>query len=144
MKLHVEQSGEAPFQVAVANGQLADAYEAILGKDWLSKCSATLSWGHKICVLTRGSHRVTLVPGNADVAPDVRSSANAHAVAAPFTTNQARRALANGCHAFLAVCTDVQTASTASCAAVNGDAEAANTQYESQLMREPDLECLAA
>ena len=127
MKLHVEQSGEAPLQVAVANGQvctaigickvrlklqefsgdltchvveLADACEVILGEDWLSKYSATLSSGHKICILTKGSQRITLLPGNADVAPEVRSSANAHAVAARCTVIQARRALANGCHAF--------------------------------------------
>ena len=42
----------------------------------------------------------------------------------------------------MAGCTDVQTVSTASGAAVNGDAEAANTQYESHLMREPELDAL--
>ena len=43
--------------------ELADAYEVIPGEDWLSKYSATLSWGHKCCVLNKGSQRITLVPG---------------------------------------------------------------------------------
>ena len=86
----MEQSGVSPLQVAVANGmvctsigtckvrlklqefcadltchviELADAYEVILGEDCLSKYSATLSWEHKICVLSRGGQRITLVPG---------------------------------------------------------------------------------
>ena len=41
--------------------ELADAYEIILGEDWLCKYSAALSWGHKCCVLTKGSQRITLV-----------------------------------------------------------------------------------
>ena len=43
--------------------ELADAYEVILGEDWLSKYSATLSWEHRCCVLTKGSQRLMLVPG---------------------------------------------------------------------------------
>ena len=79
MKIAVEPSVRPLLQVAVANGMvrtslgicrvcpklqefiadlrchvipLADAYEVILGDDWLSKYSATLSWAHQYCVLT--------------------------------------------------------------------------------------------
>ena len=77
MGITVEQGVGDPVQVAVANGmvcssrktckvrlklqqlsadlmchvvKLADAYEVILGDDWLAKYSAVLSWGHKCCV----------------------------------------------------------------------------------------------
>ena len=39
--------------------ELADAYGIILGEDSLCKYSAALSWGHKCCVLTKDSHRIT-------------------------------------------------------------------------------------
>jgi len=82
MGITVEPSVGEPLRVAVADGvihastgtckvrlkmqqfsadltchvvELADAYEIILGEDWLCKYSATLSWGHKCCVLTKGS-----------------------------------------------------------------------------------------
>ena len=90
MMTHVEEGGGAPMQLAVANGtlctalgtcrirlklqqstadlschvlELTDAYDVILGEDSLSKCSATMSCRHKRCVLTKGSQRITSVPG---------------------------------------------------------------------------------
>ena len=99
MNTHVEQDGETALQVAVANGmactstgtckvrlklqefaadltchvvELADAYEVILGDDRLGKYSASLSWEHKCCVLTKGSQRIRSVPGldsDPDLAP---------------------------------------------------------------------------
>ena len=52
--------------------ELSDAYEVILSEDWLSKYSATLSWEHRCCVLTKGSQRIMLVPGtDADHHDDV-------------------------------------------------------------------------
>ena len=85
----VQATVGTPLQVAVANGavcssvgtckvplslqqfsvvllcnvvKLADAYEVILDEDWVSEYSATLCWGRKCCVLTKGSRRITLVP----------------------------------------------------------------------------------
>ncbi len=43
--------------------ELADAYESIHGEDWLCKYYAILFWGHKCCVLTKASQRITLFPG---------------------------------------------------------------------------------
>ena len=34
---------------------LAEAYQVMPGDDWLSKYSATLTWGHQCCVLTKGN-----------------------------------------------------------------------------------------
>ncbi len=76
--INVETSVWEPLRVAVADGvihasagtckarlklqqfsanltchvvELADAFEIILGEDWLRKYSATCSWGHRCCVL---------------------------------------------------------------------------------------------
>ena len=88
--INVEPSVGEPLRVAVADGvihastgtckvrlklqqfsaklachvvELADAYELILAEGWLCKYTATLSWGHKCCVLTKGRQRIMLVPG---------------------------------------------------------------------------------
>ena len=90
MNIHVERSGGPPLQVAVVKGmvctsegtcnckvllklqefsadlmcpvnELADAHE-VIGEDWLSKYSATLSWQHRCCVIAKGSQRITLFP----------------------------------------------------------------------------------
>jgi len=80
--------------------ELADTYEIVLGEDWLCKYSATLSWGHKCCVLTKGSQRITSVPGpESDLDEPVQSVSGAYA--APIPAVQAGKALANGCRAFL-------------------------------------------
>ena len=89
MEFTVQATVGTPLQVAVANAavcssigtckvrlslqqfsadllctvvELADAYEVTLVEDWLSRYSATLSWDHRCCVLTKGSQRFTLVP----------------------------------------------------------------------------------
>ena len=112
--------------------ELADAYEVILGEDWLSKYSATLSWGHRCCVLTKGSQLITLVSGPASGHDDPVHSV--HAVyAAPLTAVQANRAWTQGCHVFFAVCTDAQPAADAFCAAVSGNADAQSTVGQSEL-----------
>ena len=169
MKIHVDHGVESPLQVAVANGmvctstgtakvrlklqqfvadltchvvELAEAYEIILGDDWLSKYSATLSWGHKCCVLTKGSQRMTLVPGP-DSEPDVAPvQPDSVASVAPSTAVQAARDLTRGCHAFLAILTDAKHVADASCAGVHGDAAASSTIDGSQLIPEPTLDAL--
>ena len=169
MKARVEQSGEAPLHVAVANGmactstgrckvrlklqelvadltchvvELADAYEVILGDEWLGKYSATVSWDHKCCVLTKGSQRITLVhgpdsdPDLAPVQPDFVASV------APLTAVRAAHGLTHGCLAYLAVLTDAEGVADASCAAVHDNATATNTVDRSQLISEPKLDAL--
>ncbi|DBB04262.1 TPA: hypothetical protein ACH3X1_016713 [Trebouxia sp. C0004] len=120
--------------------ELADACEIILGEDWLCKYSATLSWGHKCCVLTKGSQRITLVPGPAsDLDEPVQSVPGAYA--APLTAVQAGKAMANGCCAFLAGCTDAKPVADAACAAMPSDTAAGGTD-QSQLMPESVLNAL--
>ena len=75
------------------------AYEAILGEDWLSKYSATLSWELRCCVLTKGSQRIMLVPGtDADHDDDVDDPVKpvSHAYVVAFSAAQANRALKHG------------------------------------------------
>ena len=120
--------------------ELADAYEIILGEDWLCKYSATLSWGHKCCVLTKGSQRITLLPGpESDLDEPVQSVPGAYA--APITAVQAGKAMASGCRAFLAVCTDAQPVADAACAATPSTTAAGGTD-QSQLMPESELNAL--
>ena len=165
--INVESSVGEPLRVAVADGvihastgtckvrlklqqfsadltchvvELADAYEIILGEDWLCKYSATLSWGHKCCVLTKGSQRITLVPGpESDLDEPVQSVPGAHV--APTTAVQAGKAMASGCRAFLAVCTDAQPVADAACAATPSTTAAGGTD-QSQLMPESELNAL--
>ena len=116
--------------------ELADPYEVIRGEDWLSKYSATLSWAHKCCVLTKGSQRITLVP---DVhSQDEPAQSSSGAFAAPMSAVQANRAMLHGCCAYFAVCTDAQTPVDASCAPVQVDSACSNVD-KSQLMPESDL-----
>ena len=63
------------------------------------------------------------------------------AYAAPITAVQAGKAMASGCRAFLAVCTDAQPVADASCAAVNSDTDAGESD-QSQLMPESVLNAL--
>ncbi len=165
--INVELSVGKPLQVAVADGvihasagtckvrlklqqfsadlachvvELADAYEIFLGEDWLCKYTATLSWGHKCCVLTKGSQRITLVPGpESDLDKPVQSVPGAYA--APITAVQAGKAMASGCRAFLAVCIDAQTVADAACAAMPSDTAVSGTD-QSQLMLESELNAL--
>ena len=120
--------------------ELADAYEIILGEDWLCKYSATLSRGHKCCVLTKGSQRITLVPGpEGDLDEPVQSVPGAYT--APITAVLAGKAMASGCRAFLAVCTDAQPVADAACAAMPSATAAGDTD-QSQLMPESELNAL--
>ena len=159
----MEQGGGSALQVAMADGtvcashgtckvrlklqqlsadltchvvELADPYEVILGEDWLSKYSATFSWAHKCCVLTKGSQRITLVPNVPSQDEPAQSSSGAFA--APMSAVQANRAMLHGCRAYVAVCTDAQTAVDASCASVQIDSACSNVD-KSQLMPESDL-----
>ncbi len=87
-------------------------------------------------MLTKGSQRFTIVPGpDSDSETPVRAVPGAYA--APETAVQASRALAHGCHAFLAVYTDAQPTADASCAAVSDS----NTD-QSQLMSGSVLDAL--
>ena len=115
--------------------ELADAYDVILGEDWLSKDAATMSYKHKCCVIDKGSQRYNLVPdgGSAESAPSGSTSF------APVTAIQANRALTHGCTGFLVVCTAAQT-SPATCAAANPDLAA--QPAESHLMPEFELKSL--
>ena len=117
--------------------ELADAYEVILGEDWLSKHAATMSYKHKCCVIDKGSQRYNLVPdgGSAESAPSGSTSF------APVTAIQANRALTHGCTGFLVVCTAAQT-SPATCAAANPHLAA--QPAESHLMPESELESSVA
>ena len=144
--MHIEPSVGAPLQVAVANWivctspgtckvrlklqglvadltchviELVDAYEVILGEDWLSKDSATLSWEHRCCVLTKGSQKITLVPG---------TDAGHHDGVDPLKP--------------VRLCVDAQSAADASCAAVHGDDVASSTHDKSHLMPETELDAL--
>ncbi len=165
--INVEPSVGEPLQVAVADGvihvstgpckvrlklqqfsadltchvvELADACETILGEGWLCKYSATLSRGHKCCVLTKGSQRITLVPGpEGDLDEPVQSVPGAYT--APITAVLAGKAMASGCRAFLAVCTDAQPVADAACAAMPSATAAGDTD-QSQLMPESELNAL--
>ena len=116
MGISVEQGGGSTLQVAMADGtvcashgtckvrlklqqlsadltchvvELAGPYEVILSEDWLSKYSATLSWAHKCCVLTKGSQRITFVP---DVpSQDEPAQSGSGPFAAPMSAVQAKR-----------------------------------------------------
>ena len=67
--------------------ELADAYEVILGEDWLSKYSVTMSYEHKNCVLTKGSQRFTVFPGpDSEPVDETQTGPAAHA--APLTAIQ--------------------------------------------------------
>ena len=162
--INVEPGVGEPLQVAVADGvihvptgtckvrlklqqfsadltyhvvELADACETILGEGWLCKHFATLSRGHKCCVLTKGSQRITLVPGpEGDLDEPVQSVPGAHT--APITAVLAGKAMASGCCAFLAVCTDAQPVADAACAAMPSATTAGDTD-QSQLMPESEL-----
>ena len=115
--------------------ELADAYEVILGEDWLSKYSATLSWGHKCYVLTKGSQRITSVPdAPSQEAPEQPVDG---ASGKPISAMQAQRALL-GCRAYVAVCTNARQAVDASCAATQGLA-ACSPVDTSQLMHDAEL-----
>ena len=116
MGITVEQGGGSTLQAAMADGtvcashgtckvrlklqqlsadlmghevELADPYEVILGEDWLSKYSATLSWAHKCCVLTKGSQRITFVPNVSS--QDEPAQSHSGAFAAPMSAVQASR-----------------------------------------------------
>jgi len=82
--------------------ELTDAYKISVSDDFLCMYFATLSWGHKCCVLLFGPESnldepVQSVPGG---------------YAARMTAVWTGKGLVNGCHTFLAVCTDVKPSHT--------------------------------
>ena len=116
--------------------ELADAYEVILDEDWLSKHSATLHWGHKCCVLTKGSQRFTIVP----------DSGSDSETPAPFERRMCCPSFCCAgwsfcCKAFFAVYADAQPAA-ASCAAADGSAVAPGPSDWAGLMPESDVNAL--
>ena len=68
-------------------------------------------------MLTKGSQRIRLIPGpESDLDEPVQPVPGAYA--APISAVQAGKAMASGCHAFLAVCIDAQLVTDAACAAM--------------------------
>ncbi len=81
-----------------------------------------------------------MVPGpESDLDEPVRSLLGAYA--APITAVQAGKAMASGCRAFLAVCTDAQPVADAACAAMPSATAAGGTD-QSLLMPESELNAL--
>ena len=167
MNIAVEQGGGASLQVALPNGvvcsssgackvrlklqqfsaeltchviELAEPYEVILGEDWLRKYSATLSWRHKCCVLTKGSQRISLVPDALnDTSAHVQSGSQPAAV---ITAIQAKRAVSRGCQAFVAVCTDAKSAEDETCAAAHTNVDQSSSAGRTDLTPDSVLEGL--